>query len=184
METERLILRPFNDSDIKSVFEIFSDEEVNRFLPWFPLENMEQVDEFYRSRLSGTAEPVFAICFKNDNIPIGYIHGGTPDNYDFGYALKKEFWHMGIVTEAGRALLAYLKAQGVPYITATHDINNPRSGGVMQNLGMKYRYSYREQWQPKNIPVIFRMYQLDLNGSPPVYRGYADKWQNSFIEKI
>lgn len=183
MITERLILRPFSANDIKSVFEIFSDEEANRFLPWFPLKNMEQAKEFYRSRLNDTKETVFAICLKKDNMPIGYIHGGTPDNYDFGYALRKEFWHMGIATEAGRALLAYLKAQGVPYITATHDVNNPRSGVVMQNLGMEYKYSYRELWQPKNIPVVFRMYQLDLNGSHPAYNGYAEKWQNSFKEK-
>ena len=44
---------------------------------------------------------------------------------------------------------------GVPYITATHDKNNPRSGGVMKQLGMKYQYSYEEQWQPKNIPVSY-----------------------------
>lgn len=35
----------------------------------------------------------------------------------------------------------------------------------MQKVGMKYCYSYEEQWQPKNIPVIFRMYQLNFNGN-------------------
>ncbi len=35
----------------------------------------------------------------------------------------------------------------------------------MRNLGMVYQYSYEEQWQPKDIPVVFRMYQLNLNGS-------------------
>ena len=34
----------------------------------------------------------------------------------------------------------------------------------MRKLGMTYRYSYEELWQPKNFPVIFRMYQLNLNG--------------------
>ena len=184
METERLILRKFLPADLEAVFEIFSDKEVNRFLPWFPLESLEQAEEFYSSRLTGTAEPVFAVCLKTDNVPIGYIHGGTPDNYDFGYALKKGYWHMGIATEAGKALIGYMKSAGVPFITATHDIRNPRSGAVMKKLGMSYCYSYREQWQPKNIPVIFRMYQLDLNGSNPVYLGYAEKHKNSFIEKI
>ena len=50
------------------------------------------------------------------------------------------------------------------YITATHDVNNPRSGRVMQAIGMRYCYSYEELWQPKNFPVIFRMYQLNLDG--------------------
>ncbi len=39
-----------------------------------------------------------------------------------------------------------LRQDGIPYITATHDKNNPRSGDVMRRLGMKYCYSYEEQW--------------------------------------
>ena len=58
-----------------------------------------------------------------------------------------------IITEAGRAVVRRLRETGIPYPTATHDGNNPRSGGVMQNLGMKYCYSYEEQWQPKDILV-------------------------------
>lgn len=34
----------------------------------------------------------------------------------------------------------------------------------MQAIGMKYRYSYNELWQPKNKWVTFRMYQLNLDG--------------------
>ncbi len=33
----------------------------------------------------------------------------------------------------------------------------------MQNIGMRYCYSYQEQWQPKDILVTFRLYQLDLD---------------------
>lgn len=29
---------------------------------------------------------------------------------------------------------------------------------------MKYCYTYEEQWQQKNIPVFFRMYQLNFDG--------------------
>lgn len=34
----------------------------------------------------------------------------------------------------------------------------------MQQMGMKYCYSYEEQWQPKDLWVTFRMYQLNLDG--------------------
>ena len=72
-----------------------------------------------------------------------------------------------------------------PYITATHDRNNPRSGNVMRKLGMTYRYSYEELWQPKNFPVIFRMYQLNLNGDNEfVYRKYWDEATNHFVEDL
>jgi len=120
---------------------------------------------------------------KTDNVPIGYINVDMEDHHDFGYGLRKEFWHRGIVTEAARAVIEQVKMDGLPYITATHDRNNPRSGGVMRNVGMKYQYSYEEQWQPKDIPVTFRMYQLNLDGNEErVYRKYWDISDVRFVE--
>lgn len=81
----------------------------------------------------------YAICLKKDNYPIGYIKVDMDEGHDFGYGLRKEFWHQGIVTEAGKAVIEQVKKDGLPYITATHDINNPRSGGVMKQIGMKYQ---------------------------------------------
>ena len=61
------------------------------------------------------------------------------DHHDFGYGLQKAFWHQGIMTEAGKAVIAQVKKDGIPYITATHDRNNPHSGGVMKNVGIPMR---------------------------------------------
>lgn len=57
-------------------------------------------------------------------------------------------------------------------MTATHDIKNIHSENVMKKVGMHYCYSYKEQWMPKNRPVIFRMYQINLDG------------KNGFIKNI
>ena len=35
----------------------------------------------------------------------------------------------------------------------------------MKRLGMKYQYSYEEQWRPKDFFVTFRLYQLNLDGN-------------------
>ena len=35
----------------------------------------------------------------------------------------------------------------------------------MRQIGMKYQYSYEEQWQPKDLLVTFRLYQLNLDGN-------------------
>ena len=162
LETERLILRKFTEQDVEALFLILKDEEVNKFYPWYPMKNVEETKKFYEERYASKyAQPqgyAYAICLKEDNFPIGYIH-------DFGYGLRKEFWHKGIVTEAGKAVVEQVKKDGLPYITATHDKNNPRSGNIMKKVGMKYCYSYEEQWQPKDISVIFRMYQLNFDGN-------------------
>lgn len=187
LETKRLILRKFTERDMQALFLILQDEEVNRFLPWYPVKDMEETRRFYEERYAAkyaqSQAYAYAICLKEDDYPMGYIGVDMDEPHDFGYGLRREFWHKGIATEAGRAVIEQAKRDGLPYITATHDRNNPRSGGVMRNVGMKYQYSYKEQWQPKNIPVIFRMYQLNLDGRESrVCKKYWDASSVHFIE--
>ncbi len=187
LQTERLILRRFVPGDAGALFSLLRDEEVNIFLPWFPLTTPEEAERFLQERFFAYYDKPsayrYALCLREDDIPVGYICLSNDESHDFGYSLKKEFWHRGLVTEGARAVVERIRAAGYPYITATHDVHNPRSGGVMKKLGMTYRYSYVEQWQPKNIPVTFRMYQLNLDGcTGRVYREYWDKAQTRFVE--
>ena len=189
LETKRLILRKFTENDIEALFLILKDKEVNTFLPWYPMKNLEQAKKFYEERYTFTyLKPqgyADAICLKSDNFPIGYIKGDMEEPHDFGYGLRKEFWHQGIVSEAAKAVVEQVKKDGLPYITATHDVNNPRSGNVMKKVGMKYCYSYEELWQPKGFFVTFRMYQLNFDGHDDfVYKKYWDMYENHFVEKI
>ncbi len=187
LETERLILRKFTENDIEALFDIYKDEEVNTFLPWFPLKSLEKAEKFFKDKYSEAYKQSkgykYAICLKADNIPIGYVNVSIEENHDLGYGLRKEFWHKGIVTEACRAVVKQVKKDGFLYITATHDINNPRSGEVMKQLGMSYKYTFEEQWQPKDIRVTFRMYQLNFDGqNVRVYKEYWNKYAVHFIE--
>lgn len=188
IKTERLVLRKFTKSDSGSLLEILNDTEVNAFLPWFPLKNLDEAHAFLQERfLAYYDKPSiyrYAVCLKEDNKPIGYVWLSNNESNDFGYGLKKEFWHKGIVTEASMAIVERIKNAGYTYITATHDINNPRSGDVMKRLGMNYKYSYVEQWQPKNFQVTFRMYQLNFDGNDErTYMRYWNMNENHFIEE-
>lgn len=188
LETDRLILRKFTKNDREALFDIYKDKEVNTYLPWFPLKSIEETDQFfidkYEEEYQQSKGYKYAICLKSDNVPIGYVSVSNDDSHDLGYGLRKEFWHRGIVTEAGKAVIEQVKNDGILYVTATHDVNNPRSGEVMKKLGMSYKYSYEEQWQPKDILVIFRMYQLNLDGqNDRVYKKYWDKSSVHFVEK-
>lgn len=187
--TDRLILRRFHERDVEAVLRIFSDTKTNLFLPRFPIQTMEEAKQLYEESFARKYERkqgyYYAICLKSDDIPIGYIIASLGDAHDFGYALRSEFWRQGIASEAGQAVIAQLKQDGIPFITATHDIQNPRSGQVMERLGMRYCYSYVEQWQPKNQLVTFRMYQLNLDGEADrVYRKYWESYEDHFIEDI
>ena len=186
--TDRLILRKFSKDDNAAAYEIFSDEVVNRFLPWFPVTSREDAAAFlkqhYLDAYDAGSSWAYAICLKENNVPIGYIGIQMDGGYDLGYGLQRNYWGKGYVTEAGQAVLDLAKSIGLPFVTATHDIHNLKSGKVMQRLGMTYRYSYKEQWQPKDILVTFRMYQIDFAPEAKTYVKYWEMYPEHFVETV
>lgn len=171
LETERLILRKFIQNDLNDMFNIFSDKDVNKFLPWFPFKSMEETKNHFENVIceeyKKTIAYYYAIEEKETKKVIGYINLSRINKEkccaELGYGLLKQYWNKGIITEASKILLKYAKESGFNYITATHDVNNPRSGKVMEKIGMTFRYSYYEQCQPKNFKVKFNLYQIDFN---------------------
>lgn len=185
IETKRLVLRKFENTfaDIESLYEVLADEEVNEFLPWWPAKTISDAQRFYNERIADS-KYFFAICLKTPQLPIGYIDCSEDSAHDFGYGLKKDYWNQGIMTEAGAAMINYLKQQDLPYLTATHDVKNIGSGRVMQKLGMNYQYTYEERVQPKDYLVTFRMYQLNFSDPEYVYREYWNRYGKHFVEDV
>ena len=193
LTTRRLVLRPFEKKDLNAILMIFGDEELNTFLPWFPLKTMEDARQFFLERYErfyhdlpespqkGSWEFRYAVCRREEDIPIGYVHLGGDDSHDLGYGLKREFRGQGFMTEAAGAVLDYAGDLGLPFVTATHDVKNPKSGRVMERLGLTYRYSYEEFWQPKGFLVTFRMYQKNFDGSDGTFMGY---WEQSKVHFV
>lgn len=175
--------------DLLSMYELLRDEAVNKFLPWFPVKSVQEAAAFLKERYLDLYEnPVgyhYGICLKEDGDPIGYIQISDAPSHDLGYGLKKEYWNCGIVTEAALAVSERARQAGYPFLTATHDVKNPASGKVMRKIGMTYRYTYEEQWMPKNERVHFRMYQIDFDGGENgTYREYWEKYPVHFIEEF
>ena len=186
LATERLCLRPFQKSDIPKIYELYSDAEVNTFLPWFPIDSYEQAEAIYEQYQKSIQEQnriCFCMALKDSDEKIGYIHVSCEDSHDLGYAVLKDKQNRGYASEAVSEVLAYLKESGFDYVTATHDQNNPASGQVMRKCRMKYAYSYEEMWQPKNFAVVFDMYQINFDSSDFVYMKYWNQSENHWIEK-
>ncbi len=189
LKTERLILRKFAKFDLKALFNILSDEKINEYLPWIKIENIEEAEFFLKERFLDyyNLENAFryAVCLKEDNIPIGYVWLSNDSSHDLGYGLRSDYWNKGIISEAALKIVELLSKTNIGYITATHDINNPASGKIMEKIGMTYKYSYVEQWMPKNKEVTFRMYQLNFKTNDFfIYEEYKEKHPNKFIENI
>lgn len=116
LHSKRLILRPFEKSseqDMEALYRLLADETVNTFLPWFPIQSREEALTFYQERVEN--EPYFfAVCWKEDDLPIGYLKADTGEGHDLSYALRREYWRQGLISEAGEALLPFLKKRRIP----------------------------------------------------------------------
>lgn len=190
IETERFILRKFNDEDVMDLHEIISDELINKFLPFFRPENIADTKCFleetiypeYQSKVSY----FYAVEEKATHKVVGYIDlGGIDENEgcgELGYTIHRGYWGKGIATEVSLALIKQLQADGFRYIYATHDKNNGGSGKVLEKSGLKYCYSYEEQWIPKDFLVVFRLYQLNFDENKDrVYDKFWRKYPQHYI---
>ena len=110
-ETDRLILRPWTESDADSLYEYAKDPEVGPIAGWPAHTSLENSKEIIRDVLSG--EEVYAVCLKEDNRAIGSIGlikpeqshtKAAPDEIEVGYWIGVPFWGRGLIPEALRRI--------------------------------------------------------------------------------
>ena len=187
LETARLLLRPFREEDADAFFDLMREREVNAFLPFFAPETREEAKRLLEERfLRGGAEAEgmrYAVTLREDGRWAGYVTADAGEAHDHGYALGRAYWGRGLATEAARAAAERARTAGWPFLTATHDVNNPASGRVMRRIGMTYRDLYRKLGQPKDILATFRFDQLDFGGPAPAWRGYWDRFPDHAAEE-
>ena len=71
LETKRLILRPFDETDAESLYEYAKDDRVGPIAGWPPHKSVENSREVIKNVLS--APETYAVCLKEDNKAIGSI---------------------------------------------------------------------------------------------------------------
>jgi RimJ/RimL family protein N-acetyltransferase len=138
--TERLLLRPGWTQDAPALFEAITNETVVRNLSSVPWPYTEQHAEAFLAADRGPAEPKFLIFLRTAAAPqlVGAIgiarrHGDEPE---LGYWIAKPFWGRGFASEAGEAVVRLARdALRLPRLAASHFIDNPASGRVLEKLG-------------------------------------------------
>ena len=145
IETKRLLLRRFVIEDAQDMFRNWaSDKEVTRFLTWLPHESVAVTRSLLENWISRYEDGGFfnwAIEWKQSGQVIGGISVVNLveqlDAAEIGYCLGRAFWGRGIMPEALRAVEGYLfEMAGLNRLSAVHDVNNPKSGRVMEKAGM------------------------------------------------
>lgn len=155
IETERLILRPFQEGDEDDVFEYLHEPEVNCFAG-MRLNTIDDAKDSVKNRLSET-EYYFAISLKDSDKVIGEIEAypepgeahadeyAPKDTFSPCWMLNREYQGKGYAFEAAYAFYDYLfKEKGARRIYAYTEDNNIPSQHLCEKLGMRKEGLFKE----------------------------------------
>lgn len=151
LETERLILRPFEETDAREVFECWeSDPEVAKYMFWTSHNDINKTKEWIHFELGQISKDDwyrFALVLKNTGELIGtglIYYENEVESWEIGYNLGKKYWGNGYTTEAMREILTFAQNElHIKEVVGRYAKENPASGNVMKKLGFRYE---------KNIP--------------------------------
>ena len=159
IETDRLFLRPFQESDFEDLKSVWGNRETMSFYP------EPYSDERIREGISkqiNTFEKhgygLFAVLDKNTGAFLGDCGITIQDidgveEYEIGYHIKKEHWGLGYAPEAARAVKRYgfetLKLRKLSsYMESAHK----QSRKVAEKIGMKLEKEYLNP-NNRNLPT-------------------------------
>lgn len=145
IETKRLILRAWRESDAGALFKHASDPEVGPRAGWPPHKSVEESLEIIRNVFSG--EGMWAVELKDASEVIGCV-GYLPascsnldieeDHCEVGYWIARPYWGKGLCTEAMRSVIDYcFNVKGFTVIWGDYFPDNPASGKVMEKCGFR-----------------------------------------------
>ena len=153
IETPRLILRRFTESDIEPAFRNWtSDPEVTVFLRWPTHRDVSVTQWVLTQWISEYEKPDFyqwAIELKELGEPIGSISvveiAENIGKVHVGYCIGSKWWRQGYTSEAFAALISFFFEEvGANRIESQHDPLNIGSGKVMEKCGLTYEGTLRQ----------------------------------------
>jgi RimJ/RimL family protein N-acetyltransferase len=152
--TERLALRWLAEDDIPALFAVFSHPEVMRYWSSPPMKELGEaralLDRIHGSFCQKTLFE-WGVALGEDDRVIGTVTLFHMDEQnrraEIGYALAREYWGQGLMSEALTALLEYaFSALDLNRIEADVDPRNAPSVRVIERLGFQREGFFRERW--------------------------------------
>lgn len=147
IETERLILRPWQEQDAEDLYTYASDPEVGPPAGWPPHTSVENSREIIKNVLS--KPETYAVCLK-DGTPVGsiglHLNGSSDmterdDECELGYWIGKPYWGQELIPEASRALLRYaFEELDMRAVWCGYYDGNEKSRRVQTKLGFVYQH--------------------------------------------
>ena len=153
IETERLILRPWLETDAESLYEYAKEPAVGPIAGWPVHSSVENSLEIIRNVLS--ADETYDVCLKTDNVAIGSIglippaqsHTIASDTeLEVGYWIGVPFWGNGYIPEAIRAIQKHVfEDLGCTAMWCGYYEGNEKSKRCQEKCGFKYHHTEKNK---------------------------------------
>ena len=154
IETERLILRPWEGSDAESLYEYAKDPRIGPAAGWSVHTSVENSRQIIADVLSGPE--TYAVCLKTDNRAIGSVGLFPPkqahvemgeNELEIGFWIAVPFWGNGYIPEAVRALQKHaFEELGSTAIWCGYYEGNEKSKRAQEKCG--FIYDHTEENKP------------------------------------
>ena len=150
IETQRVSLRPWEESDAEALFKYASDPDVGPIAGWPPHTSVEESREIIRTILS--APETYAVVLKETNEAVGScgimfsnsLHTAAmkPGEGEIGYWIGKPHWGKGLIPEDVKALLARgFNELGLETVWCGYYEGNTKSKRVCEKSGFAYHHT-------------------------------------------
>lgn len=147
LETDRLILRKWEDDDAEELYKYAKDDRIGPMCGWLPHRNPDDSLVIIREVLKSPF--CFAMELKETGLPIGTVElrvGGIlaeltdrDDEGELGFWIGVPYWGQGFTTEASRRVMDFaFEDLGMRALWCAYFDGNERSKRVQEKLGFKY----------------------------------------------
>ena len=179
IESQRLILRRFNDADLEPFLAYLNDPHVARFQSWesYTEEQARAVIEQQKTLLPGIQGKwfTFALELKEVGTLIGHVAlKMLEDNQaEIGFTLARSAHGKGLAHEAAARVLDYaFKELKLHRVVAITDCENERSIALLKRLGMRreghfiQNIWFKGRWGDEYLYAILREEWLERHTAP------------------
>ena len=167
--TERLLLRPGWAEDAPALAAAIADEMIVRNLAVVPWPYSLRDAEAFLAAPRDPVLPSMLVFERTDGEPqlIGLCGlGRRPSGaVELGYWISRPQWGRGYATEAGEALVDIARALGIERLEASHFLDNPASGRVLEKLGFQSTGMIAPRLScARGMEIPARYFRLELVG--------------------
>ncbi len=139
IETERLILRDWDELDLDDMYTIVSNPTINKTMGTTPVTTKDKCHELLQYLIEKRNN--YAMELKENHKVIGMIGinkdaMGHENTRNLGFSVSEEFQGKGLLSEALAAIIPTAK-EYAEYLSATHIENNEISKHILLKFGFK-----------------------------------------------